>query len=205
MSWISGGCADEPREEVRVSGPFHRVTPTAWPRLLELLREFGRALERPDVRGLVQRPTVTDLTGAADSIEQGDERWWSAESRGFRVTDSVPAVRAMIAALREEGGNLRLAAVWWAKSSAERYTIELLGPRGMLVDHLDTCRWRLAVDNRRWLAQDATDGYPDEHWWHIWRGVLALRWTLNQRRGAPEGFLPSREVALREPRAVVPR
>lgn len=193
MSWIDGGCADEPREEVRVSGPFRDVTPT-WAWVLELLQQMsGELATRPD------------LMGAADSIEQVDERWWSAESRGFRVTDSVPAVRAMIAALREEGGNLRLAAVWWAKSSDERYTIELLGPRGMLVDHLDTCRWRLAVDNRRWLAQDATDGYGDEAWWHIWRGVLALRWALNRRRGAAEGFLPSREVALREPRAVVPR
>lgn len=64
---------------------------------------------------------------------------------------------------------------------------------------LDTAEWEMRVESARWVAQPATDRYGGEHWWHIWLGVMALRWRLNERRGATEGYLPSRELAVREP------
>lgn len=59
--------------------------------------------------------------------------------------------------------------------------------------------WYQAVASHRWMRCDPLGGYAEGQWWYLWRGVMALRWSLNERRGAPAGFLPSGEVALREP------
>lgn len=62
---------------------------------------------------------------------------------------------------------------------------------------LDDAIWRQAVESHRSVKAWAEDRrWGDEAWWHIWLGVLRLRWKLNERRGPLPGFLPSREVAL---------
>jgi hypothetical protein len=65
---------------------------------------------------------------------------------------------------------------------------------------LDAAVWRQAVESHRSVQQWAEDRgrWSDDAWWHIWRGVLALGWALNERRPVA-GFLPSREVAVRPP------
>jgi hypothetical protein len=63
--------------------------------------------------------------------------------------------------------------------------------------------WYQAVFSRRWVLQDATEGYPDAVWWWMWRRVLSLRWALAERRSPPSGFNRSREIALRDPGTVV--
>ena len=68
---------------------------------------------------------------------------------------------------------------------------------GLTRESIDTARWLLSVRSRRWVAESATHGFPDEHWWFLWRGVMAHRWALAQRCEPPEGFLPSTELALR--------
>lgn len=119
---------------------------------------------------------------------------------GCRVTDSVPVLQAMVDTWELRGRPpWPHAREWGPVGSDEHYTAQISTDYGRLTDLLDTARWRVEVESRRWLAQHPTDGYDDETWWYVFLGVLALRWTLNQRRGAPEGFLPSREVALRDP------
>lgn len=68
---------------------------------------------------------------------------------------------------------------------------------------LQSALWYQAVFSRRWVLQDATEGYPDAVWWWMWRRVLSLRWALAQRRSPPSGFNRSREIAVRDPGLVV--
>lgn len=63
---------------------------------------------------------------------------------------------------------------------------------------LEDAIWRQAVESHRSVQEWAEDRrWGDYEWWWIWRGVIALRWGLNQRRGPVHGFQPSKELALR--------
>ena len=71
-------------------------------------------------------------------------------------------------------------------------------------DRLDTAIWRLRVASQRWVHEMNAEArrHDSASWWAIWQGVMALRWRANARRGPLPGFLPSRELAVREPAAV---
>lgn len=176
----------------------------------------------PDVER-VER-TIDALTGRSLYPQPAREwvhvdppsRWWEFEpgrdqgESGHRVTTSVPAVWDALFAISVsrwfEGSGvsywdvMEQEAQRWPEGSPERYTIGVLGTRGRLSEHLDTCRWWVAIDSHRWVSQAATDGYDDTTWWTIFRGVMRLRWTAtDSRRSTPPGFRPGREVAVREP------
>jgi hypothetical protein len=68
---------------------------------------------------------------------------------------------------------------------------------------LQSAQWHQAVESHRWMRASATEGYPDANWWWIWRGVMALRWSLSGRANPPMGFNRSTEIALRDPAPVV--
>lgn len=110
-------------------------------------------------------------------------------------TLTIPDLRLLLAAAREE--LLRVLSARARGESPRPGVYTMVGEVQQLRQALDDAIWRQAVESHRSVKVWAGDRrWGDEGWWHIWRGVLALRWSLNQRRGPLPGFLPSKEVAV---------
>jgi hypothetical protein len=115
---------------------------------------------------------------------------------------TIPELRAALSRAIDGLMEAMLAAERGEPEPVGRYTA---ARRFELADEaLENAVWRQAVESHRSVQRWADDRrrYSDEGWWWIWRDVLSRRWALAERRGAPSPFLPSTELAVRDPGAV---
>jgi hypothetical protein len=92
-----------------------------------------------------------------------------------------------MSARAEHGEELDLSGMWAARQEV-----------GRIEAAIEDALWHQGIASVRWIRERERDVrmWGEEGYWHIWMGVLRLRWVLNQRRGPLPGFLPSKEVAV---------